>query len=499
MARSRWLVLAAALSACGFPRPDRVSNDASVLDAPLAAGRFASFGFKKASNAQLVHDLRGTVGLDGGPDSGRVTAIGFEVDRVAMTPTFQTSDPSDVVKIGNEVQLSGVASHNFTSPVTYQVISSSGQVTLYVVTVESRSLLPAGSMSASVIKDLAVADIDGDGKPDFALAGPSNGDLVIYLDTTPQGASNASFVAQPSFAPGFTPARVVLADLNADGKPEMISTTDTGTGLAIFVNNTSSPGMTSFGNLQSYMTFGMNTQAVAVGDLNGDGLLDLATTDHSNDLLHQVFNRTTQNEPSTIQFSGSATVQCGALPSDLVLADFNGDHMVDTAVADQNEGQVLVQFGKSSTGSPIPDYGGSVLAPFVGPYRLAAADLDHDGDIDLLATTKSQSVIGVFTNDGTGSMGSVSIDTAYPSVAVAVLDLDGDGYEDFVVASSGSSGAIEPFINPADGTTAFVKAAVIPIPANVVAMGVGDFNSDTVPDFVVATQGSINVYLVSAQ
>ncbi|MEO6771416.1 MAG: VCBS repeat-containing protein [Kofleriaceae bacterium] len=489
------LVVGAALCACGFPRPDRVGpgNGDGGVDVPLPPGQLVSFGFSTTQNTGLVHDLHGAFS----PDRGTIHSIGFQLDRTAMTPMFATSDPGDVVEVGGEVQLSARNAHDFTGPVLYQVTSTTGDVNRYAVTVESRGLPQPTTIQRNQISDLAVADVDGDGKPDIVLAGTDAGDLEVYLDTTDPGSPTPGFALPSGVLSGLTPSRVVLADLNGDGKPEMIAG-ESGTTLSIVVNTTTQPGQVAFAAGRPQPMFGTDVQAIAAGDLNGDGKLDLATSDTSQNLVHEALNQTTVDDPTMIAFSAVSTTASGALPADLALADCDGDGVLDTVVADQNEAQVQVILGATQSSDTMPYFGSRRSAALQGPYRLAITDLDHDGDPDVLVTTKSKPLVAVLTNDGHGQMGVATPATTYPTVAVAVLDLDGDGFMDFVVASTNSSngGAVEAFINPANGTTIFHDQTSVSLTSEPIAAAVGDFNGDGIEDLVIATSSGFSVYLM---
>lgn len=492
----RWfglLVVGAALCACGFPRPDRVgqgNGDGGVDAEPLPPGKLAAFGFTKAHNDKLVHDLRGSFSHD----RTMVNSIGFELDRSAMTPSFATSDPNDVVEVGDEVQISETSVHEFTSPVVYRVTSAAGDVTTYNVTVESRGLPQPSNVVLGLIKDLVVGDVDGDDKPDIVLAGTNLTELVVYLNTTVVGLSTAEFATPVAVSPGLmSPSRVLLADLNGDSRPEMISASDSGAGLSILINATAQPGQVSFSIPQLQANFGVDVQAIAAGDLNGDGTLDVATSDVDQNLVYERLNLTATGDP-TIDFLDVSTAMAGSLPADIALADFDGDHVLDTVVADQNQGLVQVIFGATQPSDVTPQFGGRRPANVPTPYRLAVTDIDHDGDLDLIVTTKSKSVVAVLTNDGHGQMDVASDMTTSPTVAVAVLDLDGDGYPDFVVASQG--GALEPFINLADGTTTFHSQSTVTLSSEPIAAAVGDFNGDGIQDFVIANQTGFSTYLM---
>jgi hypothetical protein len=118
---------------------------------------------------------------------------------------------------------------------------------------------------------VAVADVNGDGRPDIVVATYSQVSVLL-------GNGNGSFKAAKNFAAGTRQHSIAVADLNGDGKLDLI------TANAYSTNNVSvllGKGNGSFQAAQNY-TLGIYPSAVAVADLNGDGVLDLAVAD-SND------------------------------------------------------------------------------------------------------------------------------------------------------------------------------------------------------------------------
>ena len=124
---------------------------------------------------------------------------------------------------------------------------------------------------------LVLADFDGDGKLDFATSGSSNGQFldVVYGDGTGRFGRPLSFPMGP-FA-----SVTLAADLNGDGRPDVVAQ---GLGVGVLMND----GSGSFLPLRTFATGG--NPDVAVGDVDGDGLMDLVATDQSRGVFSVLLN-----------------------------------------------------------------------------------------------------------------------------------------------------------------------------------------------------------------
>ncbi|HEX4121237.1 MAG TPA: VCBS repeat-containing protein, partial [Verrucomicrobiae bacterium] len=125
-------------------------------------------------------------------------------------------------------------------------------------------------------------------------------------------------------------------------------------------------------------------------------------------------------------------------------------------------------------------------------YALAVADLNHDGNQDVVAVEQlASNAVTVLLGDGTGKL---TVLTNYAlgsaAAAVAIADLNNDGIPDLLVGTVG--GYIQVMLGKGDGT--FAIGAQLPV-AGAGAIAVADFNNDGQPDIVSAGNGSISVLL----
>src|SRR5439155_15021534 len=125
--------------------------------------------------------------------------------------------------------------------------------------------------TGSAPKSVAIGDLNGDGKPDLAVANTGSypgydGTVSVLL-----GNGNGSFGAKTNFGTGSKPFSVAIGDVNGDGRPDLAVANNFSNTVSVLLGN----GAGSFGAKTDFGT-GSCPRSVAIGDLNGDGKPDLA-------------------------------------------------------------------------------------------------------------------------------------------------------------------------------------------------------------------------------
>ena len=116
-------------------------------------------------------------------------------------------------------------------------------------------------------RKIVTADFNGDGRPDLAVTTPEIDKIGIFLADGP-----GTFAAVAGYAVGDYPYAIATGDFDRDGVPDLVVANGSVDTLAILIGN----GSGGFTTLASYLTDGF-THEIAVGDLNGDGAADIAT------------------------------------------------------------------------------------------------------------------------------------------------------------------------------------------------------------------------------
>jgi len=297
----------------------------------------------------------------------------------------------------------------------------------------------------------AVADVNGDGLADIVasysyISGPPPhpGYVAVYLqDPTNPG----HFLRASTYAAGTDATSVAVGDLDGNGKVDIVTTNSilsaNGAGastVSVLLQDPAKPGQ--FFPAASYAT-GKNPVSVAVGDIDGDGRADLAVADDSGvSLLFQ-----SPATPGTFRPRIPLSVGRGA--SCVSIADLNGDGKSDLVVTNVTSVLVLLQDSRA-TGSFLASTSYSAGAQ---PLFASVGDLDGDGRPDIAVANlgspdnaRSASVSVLLQNPAApGSfLTGVPYATDLRSEAVAIADLNGDGKADLAVANAGTLGGLCP-------------------------------------------------------
>jgi hypothetical protein len=201
---------------------------------------------------------------------------------------------------------------------------------------------------------VATGDFNGDGKPDLAIANQVSESVSVLLNTTAPGATTPKYAAQTTFAtgPGNQQYSVAIGDINGDGKPDLALATRRGG--SVLLNNTALGATTPSYRAQAPLaTYGMFPRSVALSDLNADGKPDLAIT-HSyyvSDSLANVplsvfttqlnttgTNATTPSYADPVRYFVAFRDQAGQIS----IGDLNGDGKPDLATANRESSTVTI-------------------------------------------------------------------------------------------------------------------------------------------------------------
>jgi hypothetical protein len=288
---------------------------------------------------------------------------------------------------------------------------------------------------------LALADLDGDGRLDIVVANNSYNSISIFQNLcSPGSITTNSFGARVDIPVGPRPVGIAVQDLDGDGKPEIVTANMGGTTVSVLRNIGTRGNITtnSFAPAVSF-TVGPTPVGVMIADMDGDGKPDVVTVNNGNSsqAMSVLRNLSTLGNiafATNVDFPGLATSYC------LAIRDMDGDGKPDVVIGSQPSGLAVSVFRNTSTpGSITTDSFAAHVDFAAGGWvnSVAIGDLDGDGKPDVVAALQSPSQLDVFKNTSTpGSFTSSSLSTpivfssgSNPN-GVAIGDLDGDGRPD---------------------------------------------------------------------
>jgi hypothetical protein len=292
--------------------------------------------------------------------------------------------------------------------------------------------------------DIALGDLDGDGKPDVVLANYFGGGVTVFRNTSTSGVANASsFAPGVPLATGGVPLHVILADFDSDSRLDIVCVNQ-GSGTVSVLRNTANSGVVGTNSFAEKVD--LNTASdprwVAAGDYNGDGKLDLAVSCYGSGALSIFQNNSTVG---TITFGARVDLGFNAAAGDMEAGDINGDGKPELLVPSANAAIIWV-YPNVSTGGALSaaSFGPRVSFPSANGASLALADMDGDGKLDIVTANASDNSVSVFRN--TSTVGVIASNSLAPRVDFAagyypfrpaVGDINGDGRLDVAVPNSG--------------------------------------------------------------
>jgi hypothetical protein len=414
------------------------------------------------------------------------TAIGS-----AITPGISTI----VVGDGTTTLADGV--HSITARQTPQGGGAeTGDSPPLSITIDTVAPAPPGAPDLEAASDSGVSNADNVTNitaPAFDVAAGEAGVLHMTVDgasaavavvgaagTYPMTAAAATFSLAPqvAHAVGAGPTRVRAADVNGDGRLDLVATSQTAKAVSMLLNNGDGTFQPARITPVSVGT-GLGPNDVAVADFDSDGRMDLAATSYSG---VSVF---TGNGDGT--FAGERLLP-PAFASRIETADVNADGAAD-----------LVIPGTSSAAPPVMVYLGRGDGTFQPPSTTAlpavggsakVADVNGDGRADLLLPAQSSGLCRLLGNgDGTFQPAAVYAAGKDP-LAMDIGDFNNDGRVDVVTAAN-TDWSADVLLGNGDGT--FQAPRVTAVGYNMSGMTAGDFNGDGRLDFATIAADNTNV------
>jgi hypothetical protein len=353
-----------------------------------------------------------------------------------------------------------------------------------------------------VPKSVTVGDFNRDGKLDLATADASG--ISVRL-----GNGNGGFSDATNFAIGAAPYSIKTGDFNGDNILDLVTANVTYTGSVGNISVLFGNGSGGFGTATNFTGGYGSSKYLTTGDFNGDGKLDLATTN----TFGAVYDIVVLLNNGSGGFGAANNFAIGGTAESLTTGDFNGDGKLDLATSSRDSSYLSVLLGNGS-GSFV--YTNGFQTQQGGHYSVTAGDFNNDGRIDLAASNSGVTVLlnnsftrNDFNGDGKsdilwrntdGSVAEWEMNslTATPKSVGALPagwtiagtgDFSGEGKADILLRNTANGSVATWQMN---GSTITKATTIGTLTSGWSIAGTGDFNGDGISDVLLTnTDGSV--------
>ena len=288
---------------------------------------------------------------------------------------------------------------------------------------------------------VASGDIDGDGRQDIVLSRGGNTRNQIYVLLNTSSVGNISFAAAKSYflSAGHNAHRIIVRDMDMDGKSDVVVTNTSNNLISIFENN-SVPGNIdlNFTPVELPISSAPSTNGVAIDDFNLDGRPDIAVTTF---LDSDIFIIPNNSVDGTLQFGEVIAIAADGNLNNIIAGDVNDDGKTDLVVSKpiQNEIAVLTNesVGAISFAAPQSFASGS------GSWGVSLVDYVGNGQLDVMVTSPSGTTFTFFKNtssEGTLTLTKTNIAQTNRTRNIASGDLSNDGKPDLAMTAKDAAG-----------------------------------------------------------
>ena len=427
--------------------------------------------------------------------TGFLSGATVNFNGTALATTFVNSSQLTALVPAANIASAGTASVTVVNPSPGG--SRSNPLSFSIATPEpsvnftSATGFPFGTLYGPIA--MAVGDFNGDAKPDLVVAGLPNVSVLLGKGdgTFTQASGSPINMYSPSEGTDPGPCAVVVGDFNNDGKLDF-AVADGGytfNNVPVLLGNGDGTFTASTGPGNASRP---TSCALAAADFNGDGGLDLSVGNDIYGTLDILLGygagafSEAPNSPMNLSVLGQSSVAIG---------DLNGDGKLDLAIATQSTNSVTILLGNGDgTFTPL-----SSPAPAVGkqPQGIVAGDFNGDGKLDLAITNAADNTVTILLGNGDGTFTQASgspIAVGTAPYAIVAADFRANGKLDLAVANS-SSNNVTLLLGNGDGTFIQSPASPFPVGKAPYSLVVGDFNSSGRPGLAVAnsTDGTISV------
>lgn len=305
------------------------------------------------------------------------------------------------------------------------------------------TLAPKADIAAITSKkDVIAADIDGDGKQDIIISGGATNNVIsIHKNTSTAG--SISFAPAVDFTMGDYVDEMKVADIDRDGKPDILAATYSGSfsDRISILRNTTTGGVLSFASQFNVTALATNQSVYGftVGDFDGDAKVDIALIHSSTPSVITIYKNNSTSGSFAFAAGTSITLPPLSSASLILSADMDNDNKQDLIVVNSvNEMDIYVLTNTSASSisfaSPV------IVEPYNSwsPHRMCVSDINGDGKLDFVYSEPGGDYVGVLENTSTGGnitfAPGIALLNAPNPVPITVGDMNNDGKPEILVS-----------------------------------------------------------------
>lgn len=393
---------------------------------------------------------------------------------------------------------------------------SFGGVKNNISSFEAQTTFPTGTNTY----DLCLCDFDNDGLSDVAVSNNGSNEIFVYKNNSSVTTLTLSKATDSDLNIGFPSININCADLNGDGKAELIATQggSSNNGVFIFKNLSIGSGDFSFSRIGSNAAlpdFSLpndsdgnirTARRIEVNDMDLDGKPEIIISSSSGNIV-DVFNNT--SAAGNVSFNTvpvQSTIPGLTISSGLDVKDLNNDGLPEIALVDDKNSNIYIINNQSELNSL--SFGEITTVTVNGGFQnLRMGDINKDGFNDMVVTDRINSRISVLENQTATIGGSISLSSAATISdginqpwGLDLGDLDGDGSIDIAISSTNTSGSnIQILLGDDPASFSFLGTTTLSTTNNSRNIKIGDLNGDGKPDIALTHKtsgiGDLSVFI----
>ena len=455
-----------------------ITIGSAVSNAALTATSSTTFTYSWSTSGVSAGSYTVTVtGTDlAGNTYAGSDSIEITLDATAPTVTLSDTDDDNLLAASDTVTITASFNEGMTATPT---ISITGVVTNVTMSGGGTASFTASDIatSADAAHSVFAADMDGDGDMDIISASLLDNTIAWYENN---GAADPSWTASDIATSAAGAISVFAADMDGDGDMDIISASYNDDTIAWYENNgAADPSWTA----SDIATSADGARSVFAADLDGDGDMDIVSASVNDDTIAWYKNNGAADPSFTA--ADIATNADGAYS--VFAADMDGDGDMDIVSASYNDDTIAWY---ENNGASNPSWTKAVIATSAdGPWSVYAADMDGDGDMDIVSASSYDDTIAWYENNGASDPSWTAADiatSAESATSVYVADIDGDGDMD-IISSSQSDNTIAWYENNGASDPSFTAADIATDKDGAMSVFAADMDGDGDMDIVSAS------------